>query len=89
VPASFALGQNYPNPFNPATTIAFDVPATERVQIEVFNALGQVVAELVNGEVPAGRHTVRFEATGLPSGLYMVRMHAGDFLATRKVNLIK
>lgn len=89
MPTTFALGQNYPNPFNPTTTIAFDVPSAVTVRLEVYNALGQVVAELVSGEVGAGRHTVRFDASNLPSGLYMVRMHAGEFVATRKINLIK
>ncbi len=89
MPTSFALGQNFPNPFNPATTIAFDVPSAIAVRLEVYNALGQVVAELVNGEVSAGRHSVRFDASNLPSGLYMVRMHAGEFVATRKINLVK
>lgn len=89
MPTSFALGHNYPNPFNPATTIAFDVPSATTVRLDVYNALGQLVAELVSGEVGAGRHTVRFDATNLPSGLYMVRMHAGEFVAIRKINLIK
>jgi hypothetical protein len=89
MPSSFALGQNYPNPFNPATTIAFDVPTAISVRLDVYNALGQIVAELVSGEVGAGRHTVRFDASNLPSGLYMVRMHSGEFVATRKINFIK
>jgi hypothetical protein len=89
VPTVFALGQNYPNPFNPTTNIVYDVPANAFVRIEVFNTLGQRVGELVNGEVMAGRHTVRFDATGLPTGLYIARMAAGEFTATRKVNLVK
>jgi hypothetical protein len=89
VPSAFALGQNYPNPFNPATTIMFDVPSNAAVRLEVFNTLGQVVADLVSGEVAAGRHTVRFDASKLPSGLYVVRMQSGEFVAMRKVNLIK
>lgn len=89
VPSSFVLGQNYPNPFNPTTNVVYDVPVTGYVRIEVFNTLGQQVAELVAGEVMAGRHSVRFDATGLPTGLYIARMVAGEFTATRKINLVK
>ncbi len=89
VPSVFALGHNYPNPFNPSTSISFDVPSTANVRIEVYNTLGQLVAELLNGEVTPGRHTVSFDASGLPSGLYMVRMQSGEFMATRKMNLVK
>ncbi len=89
IPSSFALGQNYPNPFNPTTTVVYDVPVTGYVRIDVFNTLGQQVAELVAREVMAGRHSVRFDATGLPTGLYVARMVSGEFMATRKINLIK
>ncbi|MEK6649371.1 MAG: T9SS type A sorting domain-containing protein, partial [Bacteroidota bacterium] len=89
VPSVFALEQNYPNPFNPTTNIVFDVPNESYVRLEVYNALGQRVAELVAAQVMAGRHTARFDASGLPSGLYVARMTSGEFAATRKVNLIK
>lgn len=89
VPSAFALGQNYPNPFNPTTNVVYDVPVTGYVRIDVFNTLGQQVAQLVAGEVAAGRHSVRFDATGLPTGLYVARMVSGEFTATRKINLVK
>jgi hypothetical protein len=89
LPSVFALGQNFPNPFNPSTTVVFDLPTNAVVRLEVFNALGQVVGDLVSGEVAAGRHSVRFDASHLPSGLYLLRMQAGDFVAMRKINLIK
>jgi hypothetical protein len=89
IPAAFALGQNYPNPFNPTTTIAFDVPVESFVRIDVYTMLGQRVAGLLEGPISAGRHSVRFDATHLTSGLYVVRMTAGEFSATRKISLIK
>ena len=89
LPSVFSIGQNYPNPFNPTTNIVFDVPNDSYVRLEVYNALGQRVAELVAGQVMAGRHTARFDASGLPSGLYVARMTSGEFAATRKINLIK
>ena len=82
-------GDAHPQPFNPSTTIIFDVPSMAAVRIEVYNTLGPMVAELLNGEVTPGRHTVLFDASGLPSGLYMVRMQSGEFMATRKMNLVK
>ena len=89
VPSAFALGQNYPNPFNPSTQVVYEVPSNAFVRIEVYNTLGQRMAELVSGEVDAGKHEVRFEASGLPTGLYLVRMTAGEFSAIRKINLVK
>jgi hypothetical protein len=88
-PGSFELGQNYPNPFNSSTTIPFRVKEPCRVTIKVFDVLGNEAAVLADGPYPAGNHTVRFNAAGLPSGLYLVRMEAGGFTASRKMALMK
>jgi hypothetical protein len=85
----YALRQNYPNPFNAATTIVFDVAAKGSVQIKVYNLAGQEVATLVNRELNTGRHTIRFDGGGLPSGVYLCRMTAGDFQASQKILLVK
>ncbi len=83
------MNQNYPNPFNPSTTINFVIPNSELVNLTVYNSLGQQVAVLVNDVVSAGQHSVQFNATGLASGIYLVKMSAGNFLEVRKINLLK
>ena len=85
----YALHQNYPNPFNPTTNLAFDMVDAGHVSISVFNIMGQKVAELVNGNVEAGRHIVSFDATGLSSGLYLYKMEANGFTAQNKMVLMK
>ncbi|NUO20422.1 T9SS type A sorting domain-containing protein [bacterium] len=85
----YALHQNYPNPFNPTTNIAFDMVEAGKVSISVFNVMGQKVAEIVNGNMEAGRHVVSFDATGLSSGLYLYKMEANGFTAQSKMVLMK
>jgi 5'-nucleotidase / UDP-sugar diphosphatase len=86
---NFELGQNFPNPFNPTTVIGYALPGRMRANVTVFNALGQVVRELVNEDQDAGYHEVRFDGTGLASGIYFYRLHAGSFVETRKLTLLK
>ncbi len=89
LPGAVALLQNYPNPFNPATEIEYELSAPERVRLEVFDAAGRSTGVLVNGMRPAGRHSVRFDASGLPSGLYAYRMQAGTETRVRKMILVR
>jgi hypothetical protein len=89
LPAIVALSQNFPNPFNPSTTIRYGLPSKSHVTLAVFNTLGQQVAFLVNGDQEAGYHEVRFDGSGLASGLYFYRIQAGDFVQTRKLVLLK
>lgn len=86
---AFELCQNYPNPFNPTTTITYSLVATGKVEIQVFNRLGQKVKTLVNAIQPAGRYNVTFNANQLPSGVYLYRIKAGNFSETKKMILIK
>jgi hypothetical protein len=88
-PVRFALYPNYPNPFNPSTTIKYSLPARSSVTLAVFNTLGQQVATLVQGEKEAGSHEVRFDAAGLPSGVYFYRLQAGDYTDTKRMLLMK
>jgi photosystem II stability/assembly factor-like uncharacterized protein len=89
VPALFRLEQNYPNPFNPSTTIRYALPSTSHVTLTVFNTLGQRVATLVDENQDAGYHDVKFDGNSLASGLYFYRLTAGDYLATKRLLLLK
>ncbi len=89
VPATFALHAAYPNPFNPATEIRFDLPEAVPVTLVVYDATGREVARLVDGPLAAATHAVTFDATDLPSGVYLVRLAAGPFAQTRRVVLLK
>ncbi len=88
-PLEFALYQNYPNPFNPVTTIAYSVRERCRVQLRVFDLLGQEVATLVDKVQEPGRYRIRFSAQGLPSGVYLVAIQMGPYRATRKMIVLK
>jgi aminopeptidase N len=88
-PRVFALAQNYPNPFNPSTTIRYGLPQRAEVTLTVFNTLGQQVAQLVNGEVDAGYHEVKFDGNGLSNGVYLYRMQAGAYVETKKLVLVR
>lgn len=89
VPTEFALDQNYPNPFNPTTSIQFNLVATQNVNLSVYDVLGRRVATLVNGPMAAGRHNVTFEATGLPSGMYLYRLSTPNGSISQKMILMK
>ena len=75
LPKEYALDQNYPNPFNPSTDIRFAVPARSRVKLEIFNAVGQKIATLVDAERAAGLYDVKWNAD-VASGLYFYRIEA-------------
>ena len=89
LPAQYELEQNYPNPFNPSTTIRFTVPEAELVTLKVYNLLGQEVITLLNEEQTSGVYEVTFDAAQLPSGIYFYSINAGDFVATKKMILLK
>jgi hypothetical protein len=89
MPTEFCLEQNYPNPFNPSTDLQFGLPSASHVTLVLYNALGQEIKVLVDAPINAGRHVVRLDGSGLPSGTYFCRMRAGDFHATILLHLIK
>ncbi|MDA0672004.1 MAG: T9SS type A sorting domain-containing protein, partial [Bacteroidetes bacterium] len=89
MPGAFSLRQNYPNPFNPVTQIEFEVPATAEIRLEVFDVLGRQVRVLADGLYGAGAHSVSFDASDLPSGLYMYRLTSADYVQTRSMQLVK
>lgn len=88
-PPAFRLEPNYPNPFNPATTIVYTLDAPAAVRLRVVDVLGREVARLVDGEAPAGRHAVRFDAAGLPSGFYFCELEAGGRRERRAMVLLR
>jgi hypothetical protein len=89
VTLQFALNQNYPNPFNPATQIEYSIPEDGFVRLNVYNALGQKVAELVNGFEKAGNHKKIFNAQTLASGVYYYRLETGSYADIKKLLLVK
>lgn len=96
-PAEFDLGQNFPNPFNPNTVIGYQLSVSSNVTLKVYDVLGNEIVTLVDEKKPAGTYEVTFDASGLPSGVYLYRLQAGksstgpgqSFVETRKMLLMK
>jgi plastocyanin len=87
--SAFALSQNYPNPFNPVTQIRFDLTRDGPAMLDVFNLMGQRVAQLVHAPLTAGSHTVSFDAGALPSGVYVYRLAADGQSVQKNMMLLK
>ena len=94
VPSGFSLEQNYPNPFNPSTTITFSVPASGQVTVAIYNIIGQEIVRLVDNVVPAGTYQVSWDGKdafgrAMTSGVYLYRITADHYTATRKMLMVK
>jgi len=89
IPDVFALEQNYPNPFNPSTKIDFSLAVDSKVNLKVFDVLGQEVATLVNTDLVAGIHNVEFNAVSINSGVYFYRIEATGIDGTNFTNVKK
>jgi hypothetical protein len=103
IPTEFRLEQNYPNPFNPNTTIGYTVPNVtlnlssraesrgegSRVQLRVYDVLGNEVATLVDEYKPSGIYNVPFTLNNLSSGIYFYQLKAGDYIQTKKMTILK
>jgi hypothetical protein len=89
LPQNFQLQQNYPNPFNPSTVIDYTISKAGNVTLKVYNMLGQEVAALVNGHQEANTYKVNFNASGLPSGVYIYELRSGSNVASGKMLLMK
>jgi hypothetical protein len=94
IPKNFALSQNYPNPFNPVTRFSVDIAKNENVEITVFDILGHKITTLLSGQQEAGSKSIEWDGkdshgVSSPSGMYFVRMTAGDFSEVRKIMLLK
>jgi hypothetical protein len=89
LPHEMSLHPNYPNPFNPSTQIAFTVPESGNVKLSVFDLTGRLVVVLIDGKQAAGSHTLTFDASGLSSGLYVVRLEFAGKAMSRKITYMK
>jgi hypothetical protein len=89
VPLTYALHQNYPNPFNPNSVIRYQISEFGIVRLAVYDVLGREVAVLVNERKEPGNYTVRFDGSGLASGVYIYRMAAGAFVEARRMVLVR
>jgi len=89
IPAIYKLQQNYPNPFNPVTTIKYSISKESHVSLKVFDILGKEVANLVSSKQTAGSYEVNFYPAKLSSGVYFYKLDTGDFVQTKKMQLIK
>ncbi len=88
-PTRFSLEQNYPNPFNPSTTVQYEIPVPAEVNLVVYDLLGREIAVLVHERKEPGMYEARFDATGLPSGIYFYRISAGPYVGVRKMLLLR
>jgi len=89
LPTKYTLSQPYPNPFNPATTIKFSIPQTEFVTVKVYNIAGHEITTLINDELSIGNHTIKWNGSRQPSGVYFVKIESGGFVQTKKMVLLK
>ena len=89
VPEAYSLSQAYPNPFNPTTTLSFAIPIDSEVILSIYNLQGREISSLINGNMEAGYHSIVWDANSYASGVYFVKMMAGEYVNTQKLMLIK
>ena len=89
LPDKYEMSQNYPNPFNPSTTIKYSIMADGLVTLKVYDVLGSEVTTLINENKQAGFYEAVFNASSLANGVYFYRLQSGDFVATKKMVLLK
>ena len=85
----FNLLQNYPNPFNPSTKINFSLLLGGITSLKIYNVVGQEIARLVDGYLPAGQHAVVFDASQFPSGVYLYRLQSNGLTSVKRMVLMK
>jgi hypothetical protein len=89
IPSAYILRQNYPNPFNPEANITFSIPRSGIVLLKVYDISGAEVAALLNEEKSAGSYTVRFDASGLASGIYFCKIQVNNYSFVNKMVLLR
>jgi hypothetical protein len=88
-PTAFKLEQNYPNPFNPVTMIQYEIPVASQIRIKIYDLSGKEIAILANEKREPGRYEIKFDGSGLPSGIYFYRLITDEFESTKKLILLK
>ncbi len=91
---SHVLAQNYPNPFNPSTTISFQLTATSEVSLAIYNSQGQLVKQVAKAKYASGKHVVVWDGRNengvrVANGVYVCMLRAGEFVAQKKLVLLK
>ncbi len=89
IPDEYLLHQNYPNPFNPTTQLRFELHEAAHVELSIYDMLGRLVTQLINEDMEAGIHTLSFDASHLPSGVYIYRFQAGEYAKSRRMLYLK
>ena len=89
LPNRFALLPNYPNPFNPITTVPFALDRSSQVRITLYDLQGRAVQTVFSGDLPAGYHETRLDASNIPSGVYLLHMSSSDQVHTRRITVVK
>lgn len=89
VSISYSLSQNYPNPFNPTTTIVYNIPFSNHVTLEIYNILGQRIRKLVDEFQYEGNYKITFDASELPTGVYIYRLKSGSYTDSKKMLILK
>ncbi len=88
-PNTFVLRGNYPNPFNPSTNIIFSLSDDMRVELSIYNSIGQKIIQLVSGWMTEGEHSVLWDASGFPSGVYLYQLRSENFAESKRMMLVK
>ena len=89
IPIEYALEQNYPNPFNPSTTIKFSLPEATDVSLNIYNTLGEKIAQIVNSKLEAGRYSYQWDAGNIATGMYIYELRTDNFVSVKKMILLK
>ena len=89
IATTFKLDQNFPNPFNPSTQIRYSLNKDGYVSLTIYSIVGEKISELVNEFQSRGFYNVKFDASNLPSGIYIYKLQAGEFSSTKKMILTK
>ncbi|NWF91107.1 MAG: T9SS type A sorting domain-containing protein, partial [Ignavibacteriaceae bacterium] len=89
LPVDYVLYQNYPNPFNPATRIKFAVPTGSKITLEIYNQLGELIAQPLNNFFEAGSYDIDVDLSGFATGMYFYKLTSGQFTETKKMMLVK
>ena len=89
IPTEFSLESAYPNPFNPTTTLSFALPMATEVSLSIYNLQGRLASTLISGSMDAGYNYIVWNANKYSSGMYFVKMVAGEYVKTQKLMLVK